>query len=411
MDFKELKLTPPIMKALKRKGYTKPTEIQKESIPIVLEKKDLLGCAQTGTGKTAAFAIPIIQLLNEEKYKHKEKGLRGNDKRKIRCLVLTPTRELALQVYESFCDYGHYTDIKANVIFGGVSQKPQEKSLKNGIDVVVATPGRLKDLMGQGLVNLKDLDTLVLDEADRMLDMGFLPDVKKIISKLPTERQTLLFSATMPADISKMAQSILKNPETVTVTPVASTVEAIIQKLYYVDKVNKKDLLLHVLKENPADSVLVFTKTKHKANDVAKLLSNKRIPSMAIHGNKSQGARQNALNSFKKGQLRVLVATDIAARGLDISELALVINFELPDVAETYVHRIGRTGRAGNDGEAITFCDFTEMSMLSEIEHLTGQYITEAKDNPYPLKDKTVVAKSPMRGRRSFGSRGRGGRR
>lgn len=378
MQFKDLNIMPEIIKALEEESYECPTPIQEEAIPVVLAGRDLLACAQTGTGKTAAFAIPTIQLLSEEKTPHL-------GKQEIRALIVTPTRELALQIYESFNIYGKFTDLKCCVVFGGVSQKPQEESLKNRVDILVATPGRLLSLIDQKLVNIDKIKMFILDEADRMLDMGFINDVKKIIAKTPLKKQTLLFSATMPPDIARLASTILKNPGKIEITPVSSTADAIEQYLYFVDKGNKKDLLLHILKNKDITSALVFTRTKHGADRIIKQLSKANVTAKAIHGDKSQGARQSALNNFKNKTLRILVATDIAARGIDIDELSHVINFDLPDIPETYVHRIGRTGRAGLGGIAISFCDFDEKEQLSDIEHLIGKKLTEIKDHPYPL--------------------------
>ncbi|MEG1997666.1 MAG: DEAD/DEAH box helicase [Clostridiales bacterium] len=385
MEFNQLNILPPIMQALTEEGYTHPTEIQSQAIPKILEGQDLLGCAQTGTGKTAAFAVPTLQILTKEKEHY--------GKKKIRALVITPTRELATQIYESFCVYGKHTPLKACVIFGGVSQKPQEIILKKGIDILVATPGRLNDLIMQKLVELDSIEIFILDEADRMLDMGFLNDVKKIIAKIPKKRQTLMFSATMPPDIAKMADTILANPIKVAVTPISSTVDTIVQRLYFVDKKNKKDLLIHVLADKSITSALVFTKTKHGADRVVKQLTNVHITAQAIHGDKSQGARQFAPSNFKAGKLRVLVATDIAARGLDIDELSHVINYELPNIPETYVHRIGRTGRAGLGGMAISFCDFDEKPLLADIMQLIGKPIPEITEHPYPLMDNFPAVK------------------
>ncbi|MEG2200445.1 MAG: DEAD/DEAH box helicase, partial [Anaerovorax sp.] len=365
--------------ALDEEGYTKPPEIQAQGIPKVLEGRDLLGCAQTGTGKTAAFAVPTLQILGEDNH--------HGGKKKIRALVITPTRELALQIYESFCVYGRYMPLKACAIFGGVSQKPQEVELKNGVDILVATPGRLNDLIGQKVIQLDSVEIFILDEADRMLDMGFLNDVKKIIARIPLKRQTLLFSATMPPDIGKMADRILINPVKVAVTTVSSTVDAIEQKFYRVDKRNKKELLIHLLADKSITSALVFTETKHRADNLVRQLVKAKIVAQAIHGDKSQGARQRALRDFKEGKLRVLVATDIAARGIDIDELTHVINYELPNVPEVYVHRIGRTGRAGLEGVAISFCDFDEQPKLADIVKLIGKKIPEITEHPYPLED------------------------
>lgn len=374
MTFQELNLIEPIHKALKNEGYTTPTPIQAQAIPIVLNGTDLLGCAQTGTGKTAAFAIPIIQLLSKRQFQAKPT---------IKSLILTPTRELAIQIDESFHAYGKFTNIRQTVIFGGVSQHSQVEALRRGVDVLVATPGRLIDLINQGFINLQHLEIFVLDEADRMLDMGFIHDVKRIIKLLPERRQTLFFSATMPPVIMKLAQTILKNPRKVEVTPVSSTAEKIEQSVYFVEKNEKIHLLLHLLKNPKMDSVLVFTRTKHGADRVVKALSRTNIGALAIHGNKSQNARQNALNTFKNRQTRVLVATDIAARGIDVDDLAFVINYELPNIPETYVHRIGRTGRAGAEGVAISFCEAEERPYLKDIIKLIGLNIPVVSNHPF----------------------------
>ena len=378
MPFKKLELIEPLLKALSAEGYSTPTPIQAQAIPLVLEKRDLLGCAQTGTGKTAAFAIPILQLLHEDKTP--ERG-----PRQIKVLVLTPTRELAIQIDESFEAYGKFTGLTHTVIFGGVSQLNQTNILRRGVDILVATPGRLLDLISQGFIDLKYLKIFVLDEADRMLDMGFIHDVKRIITKLPVKRQTLFFSATMPPEIQKLANVLLTNPAKVEVTPVSSTVDAIDQSLYYVEKKEKSKLLLHLLEDPAIVTALVFSRTKHGADKVVKFLHHAHITAAAIHGNKSQNARQNALSNFKGGKTRVLVATDIAARGIDIDELSHVINFDLPDVPETYVHRIGRTGRAGNTGIAISFCDAEEREELRDIQKLIGKSIPVVSDHPFHL--------------------------
>ena len=374
MTFQELDLIEPIQKALKYEGYTQPTPIQAQAIPIVLRGTDLLGCAQTGTGKTAAFAIPILQLLSKKQFQTKPA---------IKSLILTPTRELAIQIDESFRAYGRFTNISHTVIFGGVSQHSQVESLKRGVDVLVATPGRLIDLINQGFVSLKQLEIFVLDEADRMLDMGFIHDVKRIIKLLPEQRQTLFFSATMPPVIMKLAQTILKNPKKVEVTPVSSTAEKIEQSVYFVEKNEKIHLLLHLLKNPKMDSVLVFTRTKHGADRVVKALARTNIGALAIHGNKSQNARQTALSNFKNRKTRVLVATDIAARGIDVDDLAFVINYELPNIPETYVHRIGRTGRAGAEGVAISFCEAEERPYLKDIIKLIGLNIPVVSNHPF----------------------------
>jgi len=379
MTFKDLNLIEPILKAVEREGYTSPSPIQEQSIPILLESRDLLGCAQTGTGKTAAFALPILQLL------YNQRG--GNTgKHRLQALVLTPTRELAAQVGQSFISYGKFTGLKTAVIFGGVGQTPQVEALRRGVDILVATPGRLNDLIGQKLCNLNDISMFVLDEADRMLDMGFIHDVKRVIALLPTERQTLLFSATMPREIAELASSILRNPANVSVTPVSSTVEAIEQSVYLVDRTNKISLLTDLLRRADITSALVFSRTKHGADRICRMLNKAGIASGAIHGDKSQGARINALADFKSGKTRALVATDIAARGIDIDKLSHVINYDLPNEPETYVHRIGRTGRAGLGGEAISFCDFDEKPYLADIQKLIGKEIPVVEDNPYPME-------------------------
>lgn len=373
MAFNDLSIIEPILRAVAAEGYTHPTPIQKQAIPVVLQKRDLLGCAQTGTGKTAAFAIPILQQLYEQK------PLKPG----IKVLVLTPTRELAIQIDESFEAYGKHTGIRHTVIFGGVSQQNQTNALRRGVDVLVATPGRLLDLMSQGYIRLDQLQVFVLDEADRMLDMGFIHDVKKIIGKLPQKRQTLFFSATMPPEIQQLATVLLTNPARVEVTPPSTTVERIDQSLFHVAKAEKPELLLHLLSDTGIRTALVFTRTKHGADKVARILHRNNITAAAIHGNKSQNARQNALNDFKNGTLRVLVATDIAARGIDIDELTHVINFDLPNVPETYVHRIGRTGRAGNAGIAISFSSVEEREELRDIQKLIGKLIPVVHDHPF----------------------------
>jgi ATP-dependent RNA helicase RhlE len=376
-NFKDLGLIEPILLALFEEGYTNPTPIQEQSIPILLEGKDLLGCAQTGTGKTAAFTLPIIQLLSAKPVEKRKR---------IKSLIVTPTRELAIQIAESFNAYGRHTQLNCTVIFGGVGQGPQVTALKNGVDVVIATPGRLLDLMNQGFISLRDVEFFVLDEADRMLDMGFVHDVKKLLAVLPKKRQSLFFSATMPPEIVSLANSILHNPEKVTVTPVSSTVEIIDQAVYFVDKVNKNSLLVEVLKNPAIKTALVFTRTKHGADKVVQLLTKNNIIAEAIHGNKSQNARQRALSNFKDQSTRVLVATDIAARGIDVDELAHVINFDIPNIPETYVHRIGRTGRAGAEGTALSFCDFEEKAYLADIEKLIGKKVPVIFEHPYPMQ-------------------------
>ena len=378
MSFEKLKIIEPILKALKNEGYTQPTPIQEQSIPVILQQRDLFGCAQTGTGKTAAFAIPVLQLLHEQKSQVQQR-------KAIRALVLTPTRELAMQIQESFEAYGRFTGLNQLVIFGGVSQVAQANALRRGVDILVATPGRLLDLVNQRIVNLNDIRLLVLDEADRMLDMGFVHDVKRIIAKIPTQRQTLFFSATMAPAIRKLADTILINPVRLEVTPVSTTAETVKQTVCFVEKRNKPALLLHLLTNTEIPMALVFTRTKHGADKVAKELNRSGIRAEAIHGNKSQVARQKALHQFKTKQIKVLVATDIAARGIDIDELSHVINFELPNVPETYVHRIGRTGRAGNTGIALSFCDREEKEFLRDIQKLITNDIKV--DHEHPFKD------------------------
>ncbi|HPI53498.1 MAG TPA: DEAD/DEAH box helicase [Chitinophagaceae bacterium] len=379
MTFTDLQLIDPIYKALKEEGYHTPTPIQAQAIPILLQGIDLLGCAQTGTGKTAAFAIPILQLLHQ--------SFQPAKVRKIRSLIVTPTRELAIQIQESFAAYGRHLPLKSSVIFGGVGQGPQTDELRRGVDILIATPGRLLDLIQQGYVSLKDVELFVLDEADRMLDMGFIHDIKKLLVLLPTKKQSLFFSATMPPEIVKLAHTILHNPQKVEVTPVSSTADTIQQYLYFVDKGNKNSLLLHVLKDSAIRTVLVFTRTKYGADKVVKMLRKNDIMAEAIHGDKAQNARQRALSNFKAGSTRVLVATDIAARGIDVDDLAYVINYEIPNIPETYVHRIGRTGRAGANGTAFSFCDAIEKAYLKDIEKLIAKKIPLAENNPYPLED------------------------
>lgn len=369
MTFKELNIIEPILKALEEKGYTTPTPIQEKAIIPALSNRDILGLAQTGTGKTAAFSLPIIQQL----YLNKVSG----KKREIRALILTPTRELAIQINESLNDYTQYTGLRHCVIYGGVKQKAQTDQLKTGIDILVATPGRLLDLINQGFINLNSILHFVLDEADRMLDMGFIHDIKRLLPKLPKEKQTLFFSATMPSTIASLSRSILRDPLKVEVTPASSVIDTIKQYLYFVEKQEKKDLLINLLKKDKKQSVLVFSRTKHGADKIARLLCKAGIGSEAIHGNKSQNARQRALNNFKSQKTRVLIATDIAARGIDVDQLELVINYDLPDVPETYVHRIGRTGRAGNSGTALTFCSAEENAMLNDIQKLTGKKLNQ----------------------------------
>jgi ATP-dependent RNA helicase RhlE len=408
MSFENLNLIEPILKALKTEGYTTPTPIQEQAIPFILQHRDLLGCAQTGTGKTAAFAIPILQLLFEDRQKHKEQ-------KSIKALILTPTRELAIQISESFTAYGKHTGLKNLVIFGGVSQNPQVDALRRGVDILIATPGRLLDLMNQRYVHLDHIKMLILDEADRMLDMGFVHDVKKIIAKVPANRQTLFFSATMPTEIQSLADSILQKPAKVEVAPVSSTADTIQQALYYVEKGDKRLLLNHILKDKNIKTALVFTRTKHGADKVVKDLIRAGITAEAIHGNKSQNARQRALTNFKNRTTRVLIATDIAARGIDIDELTHVINYEIPNIPETYVHRIGRTGRAGASGIALTFCDGEEeIDYLRDIHKLIAKEIPVEEAHPYPLNMQAMTEKLMSKAKngsakKSNGSSGRSG--
>lgn len=385
MTFKDLNLIQPLLDAIAGEGYTHPTPIQSEAIPIALQGKDLLGCAQTGTGKTAAFALPILQLLTQQQMEQKSFS------KHIKALILTPTRELAIQIEDSFKTYGKNLRLKSLVIFGGVPQGAQVHGLRNGVDILIATPGRLLDLMEQKFVHLQDISLFVLDEADRMLDMGFIHDVKKVIARLPQKKQTLFFSATMPPEIQKLANTILVEPEKVEVTPVSSTAEKIEQSIYFVDKADKKKLLTHVLKNKDVKSAIVFTRTKHGADKVAKDLNREGIHAEAIHGNKSQNARQRALNGFRSGETKVLVATDIAARGIDVEAISHVINFELPNVPETYVHRIGRTARAGASGKSLSFCDAEERDDLKSIQKLIGFEIPVVKEHPYLPKSEGFV--------------------
>ncbi len=382
MTFQDLHLLKPILKALEAEGYNKPTPIQQQAIPFILQRRDLIGCAQTGTGKTAAFSLPILQLLYQE---NEQAGS------SIKALILTPTRELATQIGASLEAYGKYTGLKFAVLYGGVPYKIQTDALEAGVDILVATPGRLLDLMDQGFVKLQNLKIFVLDEADRMLDMGFAPDVKRILKAVPEQRQTLFFSATMPAEIQKLANSMLTNPASVEVTPVSSAAGTIKQEVYYVKKADKKNLLLYLLKGENMDRALVFTRTKETADKVAKDLTDAGVPAGALHADKAQKAREAVLESFKSGELRVLVATEIAARGIDVEELSHVINYELPFEPETYVHRIGRTGRAGASGVAISFCDASETSLLVSIQKLTGKAIPVIDNHPYPLTAKDFI--------------------
>jgi ATP-dependent RNA helicase RhlE len=383
MHFESLNIIEPILKSLKEEGYTNPTPIQVQAIPIILQGTDLIGCAQTGTGKTAAFAVPILQLLSRNKS--------FDRKKKIRSLIVTPTRELAIQIEESFKAYGRHTGLTCTVVFGGVNQHPQTNALRNGVDILVATPGRLLDLMNQGFISLKDIEIFVLDEADRMLDMGFIHDVKKILAALPQKRQSLFFSATMPPEIVRLAGSIVYKPVKVEVTPSASTVDIVNQFVYFIDRGNKNSLLLELLKDEKIKTALVFTRTKYGADKVVRVLKKKNISAEAIHGNKAQNARQKALSGFKAQTTRVLVATDIAARGIDVDDLEYVINFEIPNISETYVHRIGRTGRAGANGTAISFCDAEEKEYLKDIEKLITKKIQVVDNHPFPLMDNNPV--------------------
>jgi len=398
LSFNNLQLIEPVLKALVHEGYTTPTPIQQQAIPAILEQKDLLGCAQTGTGKTAAFAIPILQLM------HQQQQQTPKGRRNIKALILTPTRELAIQIEESFNAYGKYLDLKHLVIFGGVNQFSQVNALRRGIDILVATPGRLLDLMNQGHISLRDINFFVLDEADRMLDMGFVHDVKRVIAKLPSKRQTLFFSATMPPEIQQLANVLLTNPVKVAVTPVSSTAEMIQQCVYFVDKQNKNALLKDILADADIKTVLVFARTKHGADKVAKELNRSNIRAEAIHGNKSQNARQSALHNFKTRQTRVLVATDIAARGIDIDELTHVVNYDLPNIPETYVHRIGRTGRAGASGIAISFCDHEEKAYLKDIQKVISKTIPVVEEHPYVLTNNVQQVQRPSQ-RPSFQKR------
>lgn len=374
-DFNSLDLIPSILDALKNKGYTTPTPIQIQSIPHLLEGKDLLGIAQTGTGKTAAFALPILNRLAKNKIKMKPG--------RVRTLILTPTRELASQIEQNIISYGKGLNLSTKVVFGGVGKRPQVVAISRGLDILIATPGRLLDLMNEGHVRYDDLEVFVLDEADRMLDMGFIRDIQKIIAKLPVKKQTLLFSATMPSDIAKLASSLLKNPVKVEVTPQSTTVEKIEQKVYFLEKSNKPLLLKHILLDRSLKSILVFTRTKHGADRVVRHLENAAITSAAIHGNKSQGARERALGNFRDQKIRVLVATDIAARGIDVPHVSHVVNYDIPNDPESYVHRIGRTARAGRGGVAVSFCDPTEVSLLKSVEKLTKTKIDIDESHPF----------------------------
>jgi len=384
MQFKDLKIIEPILKALKEENYTEPTPIQEKAIPLILRGNDVLGSAQTGTGKTAAFAIPILQHLVRDRNT-------DNSPRKIKSLIITPTRELAIQIGISFAVYGKFTGIKNTVVFGGVKQGAQTNALRKGVDILVATPGRLLDLMNQGFISLNTIEYFVLDEADRMLDMGFINDIRKIISKLPAKRQSLFFSATMPDNIVKLSRKILTNPQKVDVSPISSTAETIRQYLYYTNRITKKDLLLHILRDKEIDQVLLFSRTKHGADKIARNLKKNKIKSAAIHGDKAQHNRQKVLAQFKAGEIRVLAATDIAARGIDIDKLKYVINYDIPNVAETYVHRIGRSGRAGEEGNAISLCEPEENAFIRDIEKLINLKIRVVNENPFPQTEKPMT--------------------
>lgn len=408
--FSDLALIEPLQRALRDLRYEKPTPIQEQAIPLLLEGKDLLGCAQTGTGKTAAFALPLLQNLAKSKLRPRS--------RQALVLVLAPTRELALQIHESFNDYGRYLNMKTAVIFGGVGQGQQVKDLYSGVDVLVATPGRLFDLLGQKHVYLDNVQAFVLDEADRMMDMGFINDIQKIIKILPKNRHNLFFSATMPPDISKLAEAILKNPARVEVAPVSSTAEKVEQWLMYCNKEKKRDLLKFLLQDKAFKRVIVFTRTKHGANKVVEVLQKTHVTSEAIHGNKSQGARQRALENFRSGHCRVLIATDIAARGIDVDDITHVINFEVPHIAENYVHRIGRTARAGREGIAISFCDAEEKSFIRDIEKTIGKKIPVVTTQPYHSKEVELAqimsagkAKAQIEGKGGGGGQNRRGKR
>ena len=401
--FKDIGLSSEILRSLKEEGYENPTPIQAKAIPLVLDKQDVLACAQTGTGKTAAFSLPVINNLSAQSYdKHH---------RKIRCLIVTPTRELAVQIEECITSYSKYTDLKSAVIFGGVPQGGQVRKLNSGIDILIATPGRLLDLMNQGYIKLNNVGVFILDEADRMLDMGFINDIKQLVKVIPSKRQTLLFSATMPKTILSLANSLLTNPHEVKVNPVSSTADTIGQKIYFVDKPNKIWLLIDIIKSEKIDAVLVFTRTKHGADKVVRMLEKNKITSAAIHGNKSQNARQRALKHFKAGEVKALIATDIAARGIDIDSLKYVINYDLPNEEESYVHRIGRTGRAGKDGQAFSFCDIDEKAYLKSIQKLIKQEIPVVEDHPFPMENFTLSPKKQQGGGRrrpSGGGKGKG---
>jgi ATP-dependent RNA helicase RhlE len=402
-SFSELGLSAPVLRALADEGYDSPTPIQAQAIPVALSGRDLFGSAQTGTGKTAAFALPILEHLSAGGHGADTRGGRA-----IRALVISPTRELATQIADGFSAYGRHLRLRHTVVFGGVSQYGQVNKLRQGVDILVATPGRLLDLMDQRYIDLRHVEVLVLDEADRMLDMGFIHDIRKIIEKIPDNRQTLFFSATMPDAIMRLAEGILRDPARIAVAPVATTTELVQQSIYYVRKEEKKDLLMHLLENRDYRSVIVFTRTKHGADRLVRELEHHRVPCAAIHGNKLQNARQRALDSFKAGRIRVLVATDIAARGIDVDDLSLVVNYDLPDEAETYVHRIGRTGRAGAAGVAISFCASDEADNLRAIERLTKQEIDVVMEHPYAPTEDEIIAWMPKARNSGGGSRGRG---
>ncbi|NCB19182.1 MAG: DEAD/DEAH box helicase [Bacteroidia bacterium] len=386
MTFKDLNIIEPVLEALIKEGYTTPTPIQEQAIPVLLQGRDVLGCAQTGTGKTAAFSIPIIQkLVSDRSNSFGEPSKK--EKKKIKALILTPTRELASQIGDSFAKYGKFASLKHTVVFGGVGQRSQTDALKKGVDILVATPGRLLDLAGQGYINFSNIEFFVLDEADRMLDMGFITDIEKIIKKIPAERQTLLFSATMPMEISSLAESLLNEPVKIEVTPVSSTVDTIDQYIYFTRKENKGDLLLDILGDNFVESALIFSRTKHGADKLSRNLAKAGINADSIHGNKSQSAREKSLLNFKRKRTRVLVATDIASRGIDISQISHVINYDLPEDPETYVHRIGRTGRAGYEGTALSFCDISETGLLKSIQKLIGRDIPVIEEHSFNCEE------------------------
>lgn len=376
MTFQDLGVIAPILKALSTEGYTSPTPIQQQAIPVLLRGKDLLGCAQTGTGKTCAFAVPILQHL----YKNRPDR---NAHKKISALIVTPTRELAIQIGDSFKTYGRHTGLRTTVIYGGVRQGAQTQQLRRGVDILVATPGRLLDLINQGFISLGHVRYFVLDEADRMLDMGFIHDIKRIIAELPEERQSLFFSATLPASIVRLSRQILGDPAKITIRPEQATAEKVDQAVYFVHKKSKSKLLVHLLRYDAISSALIFSRTKHGANKIVKMLDRASIQAAAIHSNKSQGARQRALNDFKRGLTNVLVATDIAARGIDVDDLSHVINYDLPNIPETYVHRIGRTGRANASGTALSFCDREERAYLRDIQKLIDQKIPVVEEHPF----------------------------